>query len=230
VHAVRELVIARPALVDALYVATGRHGSDVSDTVACARRAGLVVERREPEFLSALSHGGQHQGLAARMAPFSYTELDVITRARPQLIIALDCVQDPRNLGAILRTAEAVAAGGVLIPKDRSAGVTGAAVRSAAGHVFRVPIARVTNLARVIGKLKAEGWWAMALMPRAGEVLHEMRLPDRVLLVIGGEGTSIRPLVVSSCDCRVALPMAYEIGRKQGGAAGRVRGQETSRA
>jgi 23S rRNA (guanosine2251-2'-O)-methyltransferase len=175
------------------------------------------------------------------MAPFSYVEVDVITRARPQLIIALDCVQDPRNLGAILRTAEAVAAGGVVIPKDRSAGVTGAAVRSAAGHVFGVPIARVTNLVRVIEGFKTEGWWAMALMPRAGELLHDMRLPERVLLVIGGEGTGIRPLVASSCDCRVSLPMAqgvnslnvsvaagialYEIGRKQG----LPRGQETGR-
>ena len=158
--------------------------------------------------LNTLTREGKHQGVAARMGAFPYAGLDTIAQAQPELIIALDCVQDPRNLGAILRTAEAVAAGGIVLPKDRAAGVTPAVVRGAAGHVYQVPVARVTNLARAIETLKGLGWWAVGLLPDGERGLYEAELSQRIVLVIGGEGGGIRPLVARICDERVSLPMA----------------------
>jgi len=211
IHSVREMVEHSPGGVEAMCVASGKPRPGVSDLIASALAAGIEVRECEPAQLNVLAQGGTHQGVAARMGAFAYTELDAIVRARPELIIALDCVQDPRNLGAILRTAEAVAAGGVVLPKDRAAGVTPAVVRGAAGHVYRVPIARVTNLARAIEMLKGQGWWALGLLPDGDQELYEVGLPERILLVIGGEGRGIRPLVARICDERVSLPMAQGV-------------------
>ena len=207
INAVREMLVAAPTAIEALYVLRSRE-SAVSEIAISARRAGLDLRECDSERMNTLSHGENHQGVIARLAPFRYADLNEIIRARPKLVVALDCMQDPRNLGAILRTAEAVAAGGMLLPKDRSAGVTPGAVRTAAGHVYRVPVARVTNLARAVDLLRTAGWWALGLVPRAERSLYEVDLPDRLVLVGGGEGKGIRPLVARACDALVSLPMA----------------------
>jgi len=241
IHPVREMVGSSPSGVEVVYVVGGKHRPDISDIVFRAHRARIDVRECDSAHLRALTNDAKHQGVAARMGAFAYAELEAIVRARPELVVALDCVQDPRNLGAILRTAEAVGAGGVLLPKDRSAGVTAAVVRGAAGHVYRVPVARVTNLARAVGTLKAEGWWAVGLLPGGRRELYEVSLPNRILLVIGGEGKGIRPLVARLCDQHASLPMAhgvnslnasvaagvalYEIERRRRAARGGLRGQ-----
>jgi 23S rRNA (guanosine2251-2'-O)-methyltransferase len=211
IHSVREMVEHSPAGVEAMCVVSGRTRPGLADLIASALAAGIEVRECEPAQLNALAQGGTHQGVAARMGAFAYTEFDAIVSARSELIIALDCVQDPRNLGAILRTAQAVDAGGVVLPKDRAAAVTAAVLRGAAGHVYRVPIARVTNLARAIEVLKGQGWWALGLLPDGDQELYKVALPERILLVIGGEGGGIRPLVARICDERVSLPMAQGV-------------------
>lgn len=210
IHPVEEILTRRPGLVEEMLVATSKPVSRVADLGGRARREGINVRDCGVGVLDGLSRGGKHQGVAVRMGPFPYASLDVILESPRGVVVALDCIQDPRNLGAVLRTAHAVGARGVLVPTDRSAEVTGAAVRSAGGYVYGVPIARVTNLARAIESFTAAGWWAVGLVPGA-RVLYEVTLPERVLLVIGGEGRGIRPLVCRACDELVSLPMAAGI-------------------
>lgn len=240
IHAVRETVFSAPVVAKELRVITDVRHPEIREIVEKARRSGVRVCETNLPSLDVLTRRGKHQGLAARVGPFPYVDLKGISAAAQGLIVALDCVQDPRNLGAILRTAEAASATGALLPTDRSAAVTPAVVRSAGGYVYRVPIARVTNLVRALETLKAAGWWAVGLAPRQGRMLYEVSLPARVVLVIGGEGKGIRPLVARSCDELVCLPMAagvnslnaavaagvalYEIGprrrhKKEGGQA-----------
>jgi 23S rRNA (guanosine2251-2'-O)-methyltransferase len=208
VHPVREMLTAAPDSVAALHIEAGSSRPPLMELGEAARRAGRPVEACDRDRLTALSRTTNHQGVVARMRPFAYADLEEIADADVRLILALDCVQDPRNLGAILRTGEAVGVGGVLLPKDRSVGVTAAVVRGAAGHVYRAPIAQVTNLVRAIEALKRQGWWAVGLSPSGEQGLYSLDLPPRVVLVIGGEGKGIRPLVLRACDHVVALPMA----------------------
>jgi 23S rRNA (guanosine2251-2'-O)-methyltransferase len=195
-----------PRLIERLYVA--REGvAGAGDAAADARKAGLEVRTCDSATLNEVTAGGRHQGVAARMAPFPYVDLAEIVDRGCELLLALDCIQDPRNLGAILRTAAAVQVGGVLLPRDRSVGMTGAALRSAGGYGHRLPIARVTNLARTIEELTDQGWRAVGLAPDASRSVYHADLTGRVLLVVGGEGKGVRPLVAARCDEMVALPM-----------------------
>jgi 23S rRNA (guanosine2251-2'-O)-methyltransferase len=205
VNAVREALAA--GLVTEVRAATGLRGAPM-EVVTRAREEGVRVQVTEARALDGLVRGGPHQGVAARLGAFPYVALDTIVDACPGLVLVLDCIQDPRNLGAILRTAGAAGVEAVLIPKDRAAAVTPSAVMSAAGHAFRVPVARVSNLVRSIGVLKASGAWAVGLNPQAQSGLFDLALPERVILVAGGEGEGMRPLVQRTCDFVVSLPMA----------------------
>jgi 23S rRNA (guanosine2251-2'-O)-methyltransferase len=124
-----------------------------------------------------------------------------------QSALVLDGIQDPRNLGAILRTARAVGVGGVVLPRDRSVGITSAVVSASAGLVFGLPIARVPNLVRSMEALREAGLWTVGLDPRGGAPLYGFDPPSRVALVAGGEGEGLRPLVRRTCDFTVSLPM-----------------------
>jgi 23S rRNA (guanosine2251-2'-O)-methyltransferase len=206
-HAVAGMVRDAPRQVACLHLAHDRAGGEVAAIGDMAGRAGLDVRRCDTATLDEMTGGGRHQGAVARMAPFAYAELEDVA-ASGDCLVALDCVQDPRNLGAILRTAAAVNVGGLLLPKDRAVGVTGAALRSSGGYAHRVRIARVTNLARAIDDLKTDGRWAVGLVPGASRPIFQATLTGRVLLVVGGEGKGIRPLVAAGCDELVSLPMA----------------------
>ena len=230
-RAIREVVAAAPAAMAELLVEAGTVASEVAEVVALARRAGVPVREVARQGLDGLG-AGSHRGLLARLRPYAYAELSIVVESAANLVLALDCVQDPRNLGAILRTGEAAGAGGVLLPRDRSAPVTAAVVRGAAGHAYRVPVVQVTNLVRALEELKTHGWWVLGLSPRGETSLYDIALPGRIVLVGGGEERGIRPLVRRSCDHLVSLPMAggvdslnasvalgvalYEIRRRRG--------------
>ena len=206
-HAVAGMLQDAPRQIACLYLARDRATGELATIADVAARAGLEVRRCDAATLDELTGRGRHQGAVVRMTPFAYADLDDVAAAGDTLV-ALDCVQDPRNLGAILRTAAAVNVGAVLLPKDRAVGVTGAALRSAGGYAHRLRIARVTNLARTIDELKTVGWWVVGLVPGASRPVFEATLTGRVLVVVGGEGKGIRPLVAAGCDELVSLPMA----------------------
>jgi 23S rRNA (guanosine2251-2'-O)-methyltransferase len=242
VNPVLEALRARPDEIESLYVAEGQLGrGPAAELLSRARDAGVRVRRLPRERLSTLAEGGVHQGVVAEVRTFSYAELDdVLHRAqasgRPPLLVALDGIQDPHNLGAIIRSAHALGAHGVIIPKDRAAPVTGAAGKASAGAIEHCPVARVTNLSRALEQLKENGLWAAAADPDGAQVLYDARLDGPLVLVVGAEGAGVRRGVLESCDFRLRIPMAgqvaslnasvsaaillYEVARQRSGRAG----------
>ncbi|MEK0085519.1 23S rRNA (guanosine(2251)-2'-O)-methyltransferase RlmB [Benzoatithermus flavus] len=168
-----------------------------------ARARGLAVETVSPERLAQiLPPDTPHQGLALGVEPLPECSPDELGRdpAAPSLVLALDQVNDPRNLGAILRTAAALGVEGVILPQRRSAELGGACAKAASGALDLLPIVEVVNLARTLGELKERGYWLVGLDAAGPQRLEELDLPSRVVLVLGSEGEGLRRLVADACD------------------------------
>jgi 23S rRNA (guanosine2251-2'-O)-methyltransferase len=153
-----------------------------------------------------------HQGVVARVAGARYADIDQllrvsVERGEPPFILALDNVQDPRNLGAVLRTAEVVGVHGVILPKHHAVGLTPAVAKAAAGALEWIPVARVSNLAQSLEGLKAERLWVIGSAVQGGEAPWATDLSGPLCLVFGGEGQGLRPIVARACDVLVTLPM-----------------------
>ena len=191
--------------VSRLYVGRGPREPELR--VAASRR-GIAVETTDAGVLERLAGSPHHQGAVAEAPPFRYVALERLLVPDCGSVLVLDGIQDPRNLGGVLRTARAAAIGGVVLPQDRSAGVTGVVVASAAGLVFGLRIARVPNLVRAMGELREAGFWLVGLVARGEAALHGLEVPSRPGLVIGGEGEGMRPLVRRTCDFAASIPMA----------------------
>jgi 23S rRNA (guanosine2251-2'-O)-methyltransferase len=178
---------------------------------AAAAGRGIRVETLARAELDRLAGTPHHQGAVAVLPGFRYQPLESVTSAECSSALVLDGVQDPRNLGAILRTARAAGVGGVVLPRDRSVGVTPVVVAASAGLLFGLRIARVPNLVRAMEGLKGAGYWLVALLPQGGESLYDRTPPTRPALVVGGEGGGLRPLVRRTCDFTVSIPMAQGV-------------------
>ncbi|MEO8703973.1 MAG: 23S rRNA (guanosine(2251)-2'-O)-methyltransferase RlmB [Kofleriaceae bacterium] len=212
---VRELVARRPGSIKAIWVDPQRAGRSTSDPVAAivtaARAAKIHVEDRDRHGLDrAAGEQARHQGVVAWVGAFAYVDLDaLITPGEPALIVALDGVEDPRNLGAILRSAYLLGAGGVIIPEHRAAQVTAIVTKASAGASELLPIASVGNLVRALDELRDHGLWRVAV--HATESAQSIETIDGTLalcLVLGGEGGGVRPLVAKNCDFHAVIPMA----------------------
>jgi 23S rRNA (guanosine2251-2'-O)-methyltransferase len=192
-------------------------GSRVPAEVAeAAGRAGVPVESAPRARLDGLARGGNHQGVCLEVGGWRYAELEtLVSRARAPgrfpLLIALDSVQDPRNLGAVLRVADGVGAAGVVIPRDRAAGLSAAVARTASGALASVPVARVVNLARALDDLTAEGFDVVGAADRGAVDLYQVPSRFPCVLVLGGEHQGIRPNVLRRCTRTLAIPMAGEV-------------------
>lgn len=171
-----------------------------------ASEAGVPVRKAPRPKIEELANGGVHQGIVARVGAYPYTDLDGILAAPEPLILILDGITDPRNLGAILRVADAAGATGVVIPKDRAATVTPVAVKSSAGASEHVLVARETNLRRAMDRMKKAGVWVYAA-ESDGTPHMKHDLAGSVALVLGSEGKGIRRLVREGCDGAVSVPM-----------------------
>lgn len=191
-----------------LYLGRGPRQAELME-LASAR--GIPVERVERDVLDRLARSPSHQGVVALVPPFRYTPLADLCGAGWASVLVLDGVQDPRNLGAILRTARATGVGGVILPRDRSVGITPAVAASSAGLLFGLPIAQVPNLVRAMEMLKSAGFWLIGLVPRGGQSLFALAPPDRLAVVVGGEGEGLRPLVARHCDFAVTIPMVPRV-------------------
>ncbi|HVO26067.1 MAG TPA: 23S rRNA (guanosine(2251)-2'-O)-methyltransferase RlmB [Candidatus Margulisiibacteriota bacterium] len=185
---------------------TARFPSRVAAILALATQAQVPHEPCSDETLNRMAGTPRHQGIVATAAPFAYAEIDRLIEATPRLLVLADQIQDPHNLGAILRTANAVGAGAVLIPRDSSVGVTATVEVAAAGAAAALPVCRVTNAARALQQLKAAGYWTVGLVAHGGTDLYTFAPPQRVVVVVGGE-TGMRPLVAKHCDFAVSIPM-----------------------
>ena len=172
---------------------------------------GVEVKRIPRQRADDLARGGVHQGLVARAEPYPYSGLGEILASPEPLIIVLDGVTDPRNLGAVLRAADGAGASGVVVPKDRAVGVTATAVKASAGASEHVRVARETNLKRAIDGMKEAGLWVYAA--EAGGTPHtDLDLAGPLGLVFGSEGRGVRRLVREACDGAVSIPMLGVVG------------------
>jgi len=177
-----------------------------------AKEKGVPVRNREKADISRICGTEHHQGVALRVEEFSFTELDdILDHCRASegkgLLLVLDGVQDPHNLGAIIRSAACAGAHGVIIPKDRAAGITPTVEKSSAGAVETVAVAQVVNVAQTLEDLKKDGFWIFGASDSAPDVLFRQDFTGAVVLVIGSEGEGIRPLVRKRCDALFSIPM-----------------------
>ena len=195
--------------------------------VVCARRREPPTSSVDARDLNSMAGGGVHQGVVALVNPFQYSDLeDILERGRSHdrhpLILALDSIQDPHNLGALVRSALALGADGVIIPKDRACEVTGVAAKSSAGAVAHLPIVRVTNLKRTLVDLQKDGFWVVGTVADGGQPLQSQDFLQPIILVIGSEGKGIRQKLAEACDFKVRIPMVGDIGSLNAASAGSI--------
>ena len=176
-----------------------------------AKANGTIVDEVDSRRLTNLTQGGNHQGIAVQIAPYSYWDLtELINKAKqtpdPVIVIA-DGIEDPHNLGAIIRTSEALGVQGVVIPQRRAAGITSTVMKVAAGALENMAIARVVNLNQAIAKLKEAGFWIYGTTADTDNLLHQTNFSGSVGLVVGSEGSGLSQLTEKNCDQLVAIPL-----------------------
>lgn len=210
-----------------LFVADGAADQRIGKVTELASANGVPVRRRSRVDLTRLAGTDHHQGIAIRIESFKYADLDdtldaVRDRSDDVMILLLDGIQDPHNLGALIRSASCAGAVAVVIPKDRAAGVTAAAEKVAAGAAETLPVAQVTNIATTLERLKAEGFWIYGADAESRHSLYQQKLRGKVALVIGSEGEGIRPLVRKKCDVIFSIPIMGCVGSLNASVAGGV--------
>jgi 23S rRNA (guanosine2251-2'-O)-methyltransferase len=232
---VRELLRAASAEVSELWlVEGGTRGAAFAELERLARKVGAKLRSAPRPKLDRLAGTDRHQGIVAVVADFRYADVEELVAAakasgRPPLLVVLDGVEDPHNLGAIIRSALALGAHGVVIPKDRAVGVTPAVAKASAGAVERLPVARVTNVAQCLEALKGEGIWSVALASDGDRPIAAQDLRGPTALVLGSEGEGIRPLVRKTCDLAARIPMVGELDSLSVSASAAVALYEASR-
>ena len=210
-----------PKSVREVRVASGSASPRLGRIVELARRAGALLRDANPEELRRLTGTRSHQGVAALAEPFRYGELEDVLRLDPKAVLVLDQIQDPHNLGALIRTAAACGLDAVVLPRHGAAPVTPAVERVATGAVHDIAICRVPNISRALRIFKRHDLWSVGLAPRCGQNLFEIDLPERVAIVLGGE-SGLRPLVARTCDLRVGIPLHPQIDSLNASVAGAV--------
>ena len=181
-----------------------------------AKQAGVIVQNVDKRKLDQMAPGLQHQGVVAQVAAATYADLDAmidgaLASGRQPLFVVLDELEDPHNLGSIIRTVECAGAHGVIIPKRRSVGLTMTVAKTSAGAVEYVPVARVTNLAQALETLKQRGIWVVGAAGEAKQELYQLDLDMPLAIVIGNEGKGISRLIREKCDFLAKLPMFGQI-------------------
>ena len=218
VNPVRELLRAGGEGLAELWLAEGgARERAFAELAQLARERGAEVREAPRPRLDRLAGTDRHQGVVAVVADYRYHALEEIlaaakASAAAPLLVVLDGIEDPQNLGAIIRSAHALGAHGVVIPKDRAASVTPAAAKASAGAVEHCPVARVTNLAQALRALKEGGLWTVATAADAPDALEAVDRTVPTALVLGAEGAGVRPLVRRTCDRVAHIPMAGRLG------------------
>jgi len=210
IHAVREALEANRPL-DTLIVAKGSHGNRIEELVRLARSQGVPVRFEERVQLDRTAGTREHQGVVAIAAASPTATLEDLLKPpdaqdAPGLLVLLDGVEDPQNLGAIVRTSLAAGAQGVVIPERRAAGLTDTVARASAGALAHLPVARVKNLVRAMEEMKEAGYWLVGLDERAEELHTEVDFKIPVGIVLGGEGKGLHALTRERCDFLVSIP------------------------
>ncbi len=213
IHPVLEALRAGRRGVQRVVMSSGRRDRRLEEIEAKARAAGVPVQRQPPAALDRLAGGRGHQGVVAQVAETTYWDPEeILGRAgRRPLFMVLDGVEDPRNLGAVIRAAAAAGADGLFLPSHGAAGLTAACAKASAGAVERLPIARVGNVVSFLKTLKERGIWVAGLDPQGGTPWTGFDLTLPVALVVGGEGRGLRRLARETCDVLLSIPLRSEV-------------------
>lgn len=201
--------------IDRLFVLEGCHDGPVQTIIREANKKNTIINFVKKERLDSMSQTGKHQGVIAYVAAYDYAEVsDILDAAKakgePPFIIILDGIEDPHNLGAIIRTANLAGAHGVIIPKHNASGLTATVAKSSAGAINYTPVAKVTNISKTINELKKEGMWFVCAAAD-GQEMYKLNLTGPIGLVIGNEGKGVSRLVKDNCDLIAAIPMKGDI-------------------
>lgn len=196
--------------IEKLMVAKGSE-KGLAKMIAMAKDRGVPIYYNDKSRMDKISDGGAHQGVAAYVSSYEYCELEDIMAAAEKkgedpFIVILDGIEDPHNLGAIIRSADGAGAHGIIIPKRRAVGVTGVVAKASAGAIEYVPVTRVSNVAQTIEKLKKDGFW-IAAVDMSDTPYYKSNLKGKIAIVIGNEGEGISKLVKENCDFTVSMPM-----------------------
>jgi 23S rRNA (guanosine2251-2'-O)-methyltransferase len=227
INAVARRLAVQPTSIRALHLLRGdspRRG----ELASMARRAGIAVHEADPATLQRLTGSDAHQGVAALADPYAYSDLRAVLTDATAPLLVLDQVQDPHNLGALIRTAAAVGMAAVVIPRHGAAAVSPAVEKVAAGAVNDVPICQTGNVHRCLLDLRERGYWNIGLSADAPDSLFTLDLPERPALVLGGE-SGLRALVERTCDLRAAIPLHPGVESLNASVAGAVAMYEVAR-
>jgi len=211
-----EIVLSHPALLEKVVIAQGRGGDAARKILDLAAKHGIPVEFSGRERVEALAPRRVHQGIVGLCREYAYATVDDVianrhSASRYNLVVLLDGVTDPQNLGSIVRTAHCCGANGIIIPENRAASVTAAAVKASAGAVVHMPTAMVVNLVRAMEYLKEKGFWIYGADAEAKTDIHTPGYEGHVALVMGSEGRGIRPLIRRKCDFLISIPMRGKV-------------------
>jgi 23S rRNA (guanosine2251-2'-O)-methyltransferase len=215
INPVIEALRARPERCNEVIIARGRRLNRAEEILTLARQSGVRVRFEPADALNRLAQGTAHQGVVAVFAPRGYMELeDLLEHAlasRPALLVILDGITDPQNLGAVARSAEAAGASGLIMPKDRAAPITPAAEKASSGALEHLPVARVTNLVRAIEQVKEAGLWVAGTVLEGGRELWAADLTVDLAVAIGREDKGLRREVAKACDLLLTIPMKGKV-------------------
>ena len=231
-NAVREAFRAGKT-IDRLYVQDGLKDGVIQALVKQAKKADAIVTWTAKERLDQMSETGKHQGVIAHAAAYEYAEVeDILKKAEERgeapFIFLLDNIEDPHNLGAIIRSANLMGAHGVIIPKRRAVGLTATVAKASAGAINYTPVAKVNNISQTIEQLKERGLWFVCA-DMDGEVMYDLNLTGPIGVVIGSEGEGVSRLVKEKCDFTAAIPMKGDIDSLNASVAAGVLGYEIVR-
>jgi 23S rRNA (guanosine2251-2'-O)-methyltransferase len=214
INAVSEALKARGRAFEWVGVASERKDIRLQNLIKDCRKLNVPVRFLPRVELDHMAGSGSHQGVVAVTSSKQYNDLDDLIaakRGQHALIVVLDGVEDPHNLGAILRTADAAGADGVVIPERRAAGITGTVVKSSAGASEHLPVAKVTNIARTLEDLKAQNIWTVGLDERGAQSYESLDYNMDCAIVLGAEGKGLHDLVARKCDFLVSIPMLGKV-------------------
>lgn len=220
--------------INKLWIASGDREGSVAEIAALAKERGIVVQYVERAKIEALAGGHRHQGVLAYVAPVPYAELEDILKAaeakgEAPFLVLLDELEDPHNLGALLRTADATGVHGILIPKRRSVSLNATVAKTSAGAVEYVPVARIGNIAQTLKKLKEKGFWVAGADMDGEKAYYEADLTGLLVLVVGSEGKGMSRLTKEACDFIVRMPMVGRINSLNASVAGSILMYESMR-
>ena len=211
VHAVYEALASHRQPIERIHIARQAHSGRLKEILDLARESGVPVRKEERAILDRMAGGSVHQGIIAISAALPYAGFDVLFKSAKPIVLVLDGVEDPQNLGAVIRTAEACSVSGIVVPERHSAPLSAAVIKASAGAFAYVPVVRAKNLVNAIDQMKERGLWVVGVDPEGAQDWTAFDYKGPVALVLGGEHRGLRRLVREHCDVLVRLPMLGKI-------------------